>query len=270
MDWIKKNWKILTIVGVVLAVAGGILFYKMVWSGNQESQTEKTKDLDKSKELSSYSGHYVSSSNPKKAEIFFVADGTKEAKGLFKRFNATFSIDGSIESASIKVVVEAGSVNTNNDVRDDHLNGEDFFHTDKYPEIIFTSNRIEHLGENKFKAIGELEFLGATIDFEFPFTFRGGGEVDGKQLLSFEGSFNFDHQANGMKKSGDADHAEVSFYVDMVLGGDAETSSDDEDDFDLDDEDFDLDDEDSEDAGMTLDKEHDDLMNKIEEEAANL
>lgn len=268
MDWIKKNWRILTIVGVVLAVAGGILFYKMVWSGNQGSEKIVTEVSDAP--IESLSGHYVSSKKKGKAEIHFVADGTKEAQGVFKEFEATLDIDGNIEEATIKVVVQAGSVFTDNDVRDDHLNGEDFFHTSEYPEITFTSSSIESLGDNKFKAIGQLEFLGASIDFEFPFTFRGVADEDGKQLASFEGSFNFDHQANGMKKSGDADHAEVSFYVDMVLGGDAETSSDDEDDFDLDDEDFDLDDEDSEDAGMTLDKEHDDLMNKIEEEAANL
>ena len=264
MNWIKKNWKVLTIGGVLLGGLTFFLVWKFVLSGNQESEKDVT-DVESGVPLEDLSGHYVSSKKKGKAEIHFIADAPKEAQGVFKKFEAVLDIDGSLESAKITVTVNAGSVFTDNDLRDEHLHGEDFFHASKYPEIVFTSESIEALGDSKYKAVGKLDFLGKEWDFEFPFTFRGMADEDGKELASFEGSFSFDHSAYGMKKSGDADKADISFYVDMIKGG--EDEGDDEFDDEFDDED----DWEDEDEGPSLPRgEYDDLLDKVEEEAAQM
>lgn len=264
MDWIKQNWKKLLIIGVIIGIVTAVLVYFFVLAGNADSKKEESK-VEKGS-MTELSGTYLSSTDSKKAEIFFVADGTKEARGYFSSWSATLEIDGSIESAKITLTVDPSSVNTENSTRDKHLTEEDFFNVSKYPEFTFTSKNIKKVDGENYKAIGTLNFLGEDWDFEFPFTYRGKGEIDGKEFGSFKGSFKFDHTGHGMKKSGDADDVAIEFYVDMIKGGSSDDESDED---DMDDDDFDLDDDEDAPAPMPV-REHDELLDKVEEEAAAL
>ncbi len=259
--WFKRNWKMLLIVGGVITIAGLLYLFLVVLAGNAESDVDKS-EVEKG-DLESIKGTWVSTGNSKKQEIFFVAEGPKTAKGKFKKFDVEYSSEGSLETAKIKVTVKASSIFTDNDTRDGHLKGEDFFNVDKYPEIVFESSSIEKKGE-QFVAKGTLTFLGKEKDFDFTFTYRG--KAKDKELISFEGKFGFKQFALGMPDDDSIGKTtDVTFYVDLVPSGDA--PGDDEDDWE-DDDDW----EDEEEGGseMELNQEYDDLLNKVEEEAENL
>ena len=63
------------------------------------------------------------------------------------------------------------SINTSNKTRDKHLNTADYFHTDKYPEIIFLGNEVSMV-ENKYIVKGSMTIKDITLPSEISFTFQ--------------------------------------------------------------------------------------------------
>src|SRR5207253_9436020 len=62
-----------------------------------------------------------------------------EAAGSFADVRGTLVVDPDPAKCSVRVVVQAASIDTNVDARDQHLRSADFFDVAKYPEIVFTS-----------------------------------------------------------------------------------------------------------------------------------
>lgn len=65
-------------------------------------------------------------------------------------------------ASSISVVIDATSVDSGVDEFDGHLQGERFFNTAAYPEITFTSTKVEKTGEATGKITGDLTIKGVT------------------------------------------------------------------------------------------------------------
>jgi polyisoprenoid-binding protein YceI len=103
--------------------------------------------------------------------------------GDFTGLKATIDFDEkSPGSGSIAASIDPKMVSTGIGLRNRHLrNEEQFFNTDKYPEISFRSKKIEKTGDG-YKAAGELTMKGVTKPVEIPFTFtptEGGGLFKG-------------------------------------------------------------------------------------------
>jgi len=94
--------------------------------------------------------------------------------GTFEEYDATVMFNPEdLENSSIDVTIPVTSVDTRNDRRDGHLQSEDFFNVEKWPNISFVSNSIESRGDNEFVATGELTIRDVTREFELPFTLLG-------------------------------------------------------------------------------------------------
>ncbi len=94
--------------------------------------------------------------------------------GNFNDYEATVHFDPeNLNGSHIDVTIPVESVNTRNDRRDNHLRSEDFFNTSVWPNIRFVSNSIEHAGDNRFVAKGELTIRDVTHSFELPFELLG-------------------------------------------------------------------------------------------------
>lgn len=94
--------------------------------------------------------------------------------GNFNDYDATVYFDPeNLSGSHIDVTIPVESVNTRNDRRDNHLRSEDFFNTSVWPNIRFVSNTIEHSGDNRFVAKGELTIRDVTHSFELPFELLG-------------------------------------------------------------------------------------------------
>jgi polyisoprenoid-binding protein YceI len=73
-------------------------------------------------------------------------------------------------TANFDVSIDANSVNTNVDLRDNHLRDESYFDVKKYPRIHFVSTSVKPGKENAFEISGKLTIKDKTKDINFPFT----------------------------------------------------------------------------------------------------
>ncbi|MFO7847062.1 MAG: YceI family protein [Balneolaceae bacterium] len=94
--------------------------------------------------------------------------------GTFDDYDANVMFNPEdLEGSMIDVTIPISSVNTKNDRRDGHLQSEDFFNVEQWPNMRFVSNSIESRGDNEFVAIGELTIRDVTSEVELPFTLQG-------------------------------------------------------------------------------------------------
>ncbi len=76
------------------------------------------------------------------------------------------------EASSVRVSLDAASIDTGQDARDQHLRSDDFLNADEFPTIDFVSTSIERNGKNgSGKIHGDLTIRGTTrpvvLDAEF-------------------------------------------------------------------------------------------------------
>ena len=101
-----------------------------------------------------------------------------EIKNFGFNTKGTFGgLDGTInwnpkdpEKAVFDVSIGAATINTDNDLRDEHLRKDSYFDTEKYPRIRMVSTGIsgpDKSGHYTFN--GKLTIKGTTRDLEFPF-----------------------------------------------------------------------------------------------------
>lgn len=83
--------------------------------------------------------------------------------GAIKTFNTEVETDGNdFTTAIIELTADMNSISTNNEHRDIHLKNADFFETEVYPDLTFTSTSIQKLNEESFSVQGELTLKGIT------------------------------------------------------------------------------------------------------------
>jgi polyisoprenoid-binding protein YceI len=84
-------------------------------------------------------------------------------KGEFDKFSGTITAqDDDPKSLEIDVTIDASSVDTHNEKRDNHLKSPDFLDVAKYPTITFKSVKIEPETDGKWKVTGNLTLHGVT------------------------------------------------------------------------------------------------------------
>ena len=75
------------------------------------------------------------------------------------------------ERSSVRVSLDAASIDTGQQMRDDHLRSADFLKTDEFPTLDFVSTRIVRIGEHAGDLHGDLTIRGVTrpvvLDAEF-------------------------------------------------------------------------------------------------------
>lgn len=83
--------------------------------------------------------------------------------GRFEKFSGTFEYDSNNVAASkVEATIEAASINTDQEKRDEHLRNADFFDVEKFPTLTFVSKEITNISENGFDIVGDLTMRGVT------------------------------------------------------------------------------------------------------------
>lgn len=104
---------------------------------------------------------------------FTVAHFTGKARGSFGNVAGTIVFDEKdVTGSSVEVRIRTASVNTNNERRDAHLRGPDFFDAERFPEMTFKSRRVERRG-GAYVAVGDMTIKGVTKEVSMPFTLSG-------------------------------------------------------------------------------------------------
>lgn len=80
----------------------------------------------------------------------------------FDKTSGTITIDRAAKTGSVDVVIDAKSVDTGYPVFNGHIQGEDFFDTEKYPTITYKSNSVKFDGDNVASVDGDLTIKGIT------------------------------------------------------------------------------------------------------------
>ena len=104
--------------------------------------------------------------DPEHFSIVFETDhiGYQSQLGLFLEGSGEFDFDpGTFEFFSGRVEIQAGSIFSNNDDRDDHLRGRDFLNSRRYPTILFESSEfLPNQQQSGGELRGNLTLLGMT------------------------------------------------------------------------------------------------------------
>jgi polyisoprenoid-binding protein YceI len=105
-------------------------------------------------------------------------------KGRFRDF------DGGIvagKDPSVLGSIRVASLDTLDDIRDEHLRSPDFFDADRYPEIWFRSSNVRVEDDVRFALPGELTLKGITRPLELSGAFSGSGlHPDGGERVAFD------------------------------------------------------------------------------------
>lgn len=89
--------------------------------------------------------------------------GINTVSGRFDSFSGSFSWDSTAPAlTSVDVTIDAASVDTDIERRDNHLRSEDFFFVEKYPTITFRSTNVRRVEGNRFRVLGDLTIRGVT------------------------------------------------------------------------------------------------------------
>jgi polyisoprenoid-binding protein YceI len=86
-----------------------------------------------------------------------------KVRGRFERFGGTVELDQQNPANSrVEIQIEAASIDTKSNDRDNHLRSPDFFNADQYPYLTFKSTRVEPIDETHGRLIGDLTIRDVT------------------------------------------------------------------------------------------------------------
>src|ERR1700730_15714455 len=96
--------------------------------------------------------------------------------------------DDKLSTANVDVVLDAASIDTGVEMRDNHLRSADgHFDVANYPTITFKSTRVEGKDPSNFKLIGDVTIHGITKEVALDASFNGEGKDPwGNRRVSFD------------------------------------------------------------------------------------
>ena len=126
--------------------------------------------------------------------------GISSVLGKFGKVDGEFSFDPkNVAASKAKATIVASTIDTENEKRDKHLRGEEFFNVDKFPEIKFVSKEIKDINGNEFKVVGDLTIHGVTKQIELNSEFTGATtDPWGNERSAFDAQAKIDRRDFGL------------------------------------------------------------------------
>ncbi len=122
-----------------------------------------------------------------------------KVNGKFNDFSAEITFDPAHpEQGSFNFEIETDSVNTDIAKRDKHLQSSDFFDSDTFPLMTFTSTKITAVGDDVYEVAGKFTVKGVAYDLTLPLKLAGIKEhpaMQGKEIIGFNGELTLDRLA---------------------------------------------------------------------------
>ena len=163
--------------------------------------------------------------DPAHSEIIFKVKhlGISTVTGHFLKFAGTFDVDAkNVKATKGNATIEASSINTGMDKRDEHLKSPDFFDVAKFPDLKYVSKEVRKVSEkdSTCELVGDLTMHGVTK--EIILTVKGGGiAIDpwGNERAAFSATGHVNRKDFGLVWSKTMDNGSlvVSENVDIVL-----------------------------------------------------
>ncbi|MFF0103867.1 YceI family protein [Streptomyces hirsutus] len=102
--------------------------------------------------------------DPAHSSIAFTARhiGLARVHGRFNSFAGVVRVADDMTQSAMHVVIDAGTIDTNVRMRDDHLRSADFLDVARFPTIEFYGDRFLHQGGKRWAVVGALSLHGVT------------------------------------------------------------------------------------------------------------
>jgi polyisoprenoid-binding protein YceI len=85
-----------------------------------------------------------------------------KVRGRFTKFDGTIQVAEDPTQSSVKVTIDANSIDTQDETRNNHLRTNDFFDVENHPTWTFVSTSMVPDGKGKWKVTGDLTIRGVT------------------------------------------------------------------------------------------------------------
>ena len=97
-----------------------------------------------------------------------------ETVGGFNDYSMSVQSDkNDFTDAKFEITIMTASIDTKNEKRDEHLRGDDFFDTEKFPTITFKGKKFKKISGDKYQVIGIFTLNGVTKEVSVDAKFGG-------------------------------------------------------------------------------------------------
>src|SRR3984957_6773231 len=135
---------------------------------------------------------------PVESSIKFGVDSSVPIKGTFDKWNASMKFSSTdVRSGVLEIEIQADSVTTGSDLKNDKLKSKDFFDVKDSPIITFKSTKVVQTSPNTFDLEGDFTIRGVTKTEKLTLTDNGKGSTSG----TIDGTMAFDRKDYGMNKN---------------------------------------------------------------------
>lgn len=157
------------------------------------------------------------------AHVTFTVDhlGFSTVHGQFRSFDAEIDFDpGQVEATSVVFTIEAASVDTFWEARDNHIRGKDFLDAENHPTIVFQSTSVTPTGADTATVIGNLTLRDVTqeITLEAKLNRLGPSPFNPQQTIAgFTATGEIDRTAFGVTYAAPAVGVTVPIRIDLEM-----------------------------------------------------
>lgn len=143
-------------------------------------------------------GHWAIDSSHSSVEASVRHLGLSKVRGAFRAFTGAIEVAERPEDSSVQVSIEAGSVDTREPARDEHLRSPDFLDVAAFPTIDFRSTKVTGSGR-RWQVEGDLTLRGTTRPVTLDVTFEGvENDPWGGSRAAFSARTELDREAFGL------------------------------------------------------------------------
>jgi polyisoprenoid-binding protein YceI len=120
-------------------------------------------------------------------------------KGRFADVRGEVVIGEDPLESSVEVEIDAASIDTRDEKRDEHLRSADFLDAGQHPVLTYRSSRVVPAGRGRWVVEGELTVRGVTRSVPLQVTFEGGAQDPwGGQRIGFTAAAELDREDFGL------------------------------------------------------------------------
>jgi polyisoprenoid-binding protein YceI len=109
-----------------------------------------------------------------------------KVRGRFTDVDGQIVVGETLEDSHVEVEIQAASIWTNLEMRDNHLRSGDFLEAEAYPSLTFKSTAVRPTGGSTFQLVGDLSIKDITREVVLDAEFLGSGPApNGGTLIAF-------------------------------------------------------------------------------------
>lgn len=137
--------------------------------------------------------------------------------GAFNEFDASLELDpADMSTFTVMATIQAASIDTNNENRDNHLRSADFLDVANHPTITFASSKLSTM-DGKHVLHGDLTIRGVTQAVEIPIEIVGPVMAMGNTVVGFSGTLTINRLDYGVAWSRTLDNGGLVVAEDVEI-----------------------------------------------------